>query len=103
MPPPACGFKRVPETSLVKNRVHIDLEADHVDAELLNGFSRGATLAPEQANYGALLRCCSIPRGTSSASSATSGATVPPPRRRAERSEVVAGEHSHDRGSTAGR
>ena len=36
----------------MKNRVHIDLEADHVDAELERLLELGASLAPEQANDG---------------------------------------------------
>jgi hypothetical protein len=47
---PRLWFQRVPEAKLVKNRVHIDLEADHVDAELERLLELGATLAPEQAN-----------------------------------------------------
>ena len=49
---PRLWFQRVPEVKLVKNRVHIDLEADDVDAELERLLELGATLAPEQANDG---------------------------------------------------
>jgi len=49
---PRLWFQRVPEAKLVKNRVHIDLEADDVDAELERLLELGATLAPEQANDG---------------------------------------------------
>jgi len=49
---PRLWFQRVPEAKLVKNRVHIDLEADDVDRELERLLELGATLAPEQANDG---------------------------------------------------
>ncbi len=49
---PRLWFQRVPEVKLVKNRVHIDLEADDVEAELERLLELGATLAPEQANDG---------------------------------------------------
>ena len=45
---PRLWFQRVPEVKLVKNRVHIDLEADDVEAELERLLELGATLAPEQ-------------------------------------------------------
>ena len=49
---PRLWFQRVPEVKLVKNRVHIDLEADDVEAELERLLELGATIAPEQANDG---------------------------------------------------
>jgi Glyoxalase-like domain len=49
---PRLWFQRVPEGKVVKNRVHIDVEADHVDAELERLLALGAALAPDQANDG---------------------------------------------------
>jgi hypothetical protein len=49
---PRLWFQRVPEDKVVKNRVHIDLEADHVDAELARLLDLGASLAPAQPNDG---------------------------------------------------
>ncbi len=49
---PRLWFQLVPESKVVKNRVHLDLRADDVDAELVRLLDLGATAAPEQPNDG---------------------------------------------------
>lgn len=46
---PRLDFQRVPEGKVVKNRVHLDLRCDDVDAELARLVSLGArVLAPQE-------------------------------------------------------
>jgi hypothetical protein len=49
---PRLWFQRVPESKVVKNRVHIDLEADDVERELARLVDLGASVAPDQPNDG---------------------------------------------------
>ena len=45
---PRLWFQRVPEPKVVKNRVHLDLRADDVHAEMGRLVSLGAVLAADQ-------------------------------------------------------
>jgi hypothetical protein len=47
---PRLWFQRVPETKVVKNRVHLDLRADDVDAEAARLVALGATRPALQPN-----------------------------------------------------
>jgi predicted enzyme related to lactoylglutathione lyase len=49
---PWIGFARVPEDKHVKNRVHVDLEADDLDAEIARLVALGArTLAEHREQF----------------------------------------------------
>ena len=41
------GFQRVPETKLVKNRVHLDLDVHDLDSTVAHAVSLGATIASD--------------------------------------------------------
>ncbi|CAN5827700.1 VOC family protein [soil metagenome] len=47
---PRLFFQRVPEAKVVKNRVHLDLRCDDVDAEIDRLVALGATVAVNQPN-----------------------------------------------------
>jgi hypothetical protein len=47
---PRLWFQSVPEAKTVKNRLHVDLRSDDVDAELERLRSLGATVPPDQPN-----------------------------------------------------
>jgi hypothetical protein len=49
-PGPRLWFQSVPEAKTVKNRVHLDLGCDDVDAELGRLRALGATVLPDQQN-----------------------------------------------------
>ena len=49
---PRLWFQRVPEDKVSKNRVHLDLATDDVDAEVERLTALGATVLDEQANDG---------------------------------------------------
>jgi hypothetical protein len=48
---PRIFFTRVPEPKLVKNRVHLDLDADDPDAELARLTALGAVLVAEHEDH----------------------------------------------------
>lgn len=68
---PRLWFQLVPEAKVVENRVHLDLSADDVDAELARLVELGATIAPEQASLGLVV--LRDPEGNELASCATDG------------------------------
>jgi hypothetical protein len=47
---PRLWFQQVPESKVVKNRVHLDLRADDVDVEASRLVAIGATVMVEQPN-----------------------------------------------------
>lgn len=49
---PRLWFQLVPESKVVKNRVHLDLRADDVDDEVARLVQLGATVAGEQGHDG---------------------------------------------------
>ena len=49
---PRLWFQRVPEDKASKNRVHLDLAADDVDAEIARLTALGATVLDDQPNDG---------------------------------------------------
>jgi predicted enzyme related to lactoylglutathione lyase len=52
---PRLCFQRVPEPKTVKNRVHLDLRADDLDAEVARLVALGATLLSREAHWTTLL------------------------------------------------
>ena len=52
---PRLWFQKVPETKVVKNRVHVDLRADDVDAEAARLEAIGATTQQAQPNDGLIV------------------------------------------------
>ena len=53
---PRYWFQRVPEAKVVKNRVHVDLTADDVDAEVARLVALGATVVvPEGGQDGSIV------------------------------------------------
>jgi hypothetical protein len=49
--PPRLFFNRVPEPKVVKNRLHLDLDADDVEAEVRRLVGLGATEVARTANW----------------------------------------------------
>ncbi len=60
---PGWLFFAVPEPKTAKNRMHVDLEADDLDAETERLVALGATLVHEKREWGAHWRTLTDPEG----------------------------------------
>jgi predicted enzyme related to lactoylglutathione lyase len=60
---PGWVFFRVPEGKSAKNRMHVDLEADDLDAETARLVELGAAVVHEKQEWGAQWRTLTDPEG----------------------------------------
>ncbi len=60
-------FGPVPEGKQVKNRLHLDLRTDDLEAAVRHALEAGASLARRRLRRRPVDRCCATPRATSSA------------------------------------
>jgi predicted enzyme related to lactoylglutathione lyase len=60
---PGWVFFRVPEGKSAKNRMHVDLEADDLDAETVRLVELGAAVVHEKQEWGAHWRTLTDPEG----------------------------------------